>query len=114
MDNDFDSPTAIGIFFQFVSKINQHIQNKTINFENANSIYEFLKCVDEIFQFLRLEDVKKEVSVLNKDFIEYLIEIRETARKNKNWEIADNLRDALQKIGIYLEDTKEGVVWKRK
>lgn len=45
--------------------------------------------------------------------IELLIEKRQKARQDKNWELADKIRDDLKDKGIILEDTSDGVRWKR-
>ena len=47
------------------------------------------------------------------DEIENLIQKRQDARKNKNWAEADRIRDELKAKGIVLEDTKDGVHWKK-
>jgi len=54
---------------------------------------------------------KKEESLDSE--IEKLIEERQKARKEKNWALADKIRDDLKQQGIILEDTPEGVKWKR-
>lgn len=114
MDNDFDSPTAMSVFFQFITEINKYITNKEIDKKNVREIYEFLQIVDRIFMILKMIGEKTKDTTIDKDFIDNLIEVREFARENKNWDIADKLRDALKGIGIYIEDTKDGVVWKKK
>ena len=55
---------------------------------------------------------KKKAENLDKE-IEDLIEARTQARKEKNWALADEIRNRLTGMGIILEDTKEGVKWKR-
>jgi cysteinyl-tRNA synthetase len=45
--------------------------------------------------------------------VELLIQARQAARKEKNWAEADNIRDRLGKMGIVLEDTPQGVKWKK-
>jgi cysteinyl-tRNA synthetase len=55
----------------------------------------------------------KEEEILPEE-IERLIEERQTARKNKDYAKADKIRDTLLERGIILEDTREGVKWKRK
>jgi cysteinyl-tRNA synthetase len=54
---------------------------------------------------------KKEESL--DEGIEKLIEQRQQARKEKNWALADKIRDDLKAQGIVLEDTPQGVKWKR-
>ena len=46
--------------------------------------------------------------------IQQLIREREVARSDKNWEKADEVRGQLDELGIVLDDTPEGTVWKRK
>jgi cysteinyl-tRNA synthetase len=47
------------------------------------------------------------------DRVEKLVEERQRARKEKNWALADKIRDDLKSMGIILEDTPEGVKWKK-
>jgi cysteinyl-tRNA synthetase len=46
--------------------------------------------------------------------IELIIEMRQQARQKKDWAAADQLRDRLGEIGVVLEDTPQGVRWKRR
>ena len=46
--------------------------------------------------------------------VDLIIELRQQARQNKQWAVADQLRDRLGEIGILLEDTPQGVRWKRR
>ena len=46
--------------------------------------------------------------------MEEIIEKRKTARAEKNWDIADKIRMALDKVGIVLKDTKDGTTWETK
>ncbi len=46
--------------------------------------------------------------------IEIIINIRQKVRKSKEWSVADNIRDSLGNIGIILEDSPQGVRWKRR
>jgi len=48
------------------------------------------------------------------DAIEHLLSIREKARKEKNWALADAIRSDLQSVGLEIEDTKEGTIWRKK
>lgn len=45
--------------------------------------------------------------------MDLIIAIRQDARKEKNWALADKIRDELKDAGVALEDTKSGVRWKR-
>ncbi len=57
-------------------------------------------------------DTKRQEAVLD-DEVEKLIEERQAARKNKDFARADEIRNKLSEMGIILEDTREGVKWKR-
>ena len=46
------------------------------------------------------------------DLMELIIEIRQDARERKDWTTADKIRDSLANLGIKLEDTRDGAVWK--
>lgn len=68
-------------------------------------------------RFIQLSDIlgitlKKEKESLEQE-VEALIEERQQARKAKNFQRADEIRNQLQQMGILLEDTREGVKWKR-
>ena len=112
MDNDFDSPTSMALIFKFITDIYNKRDKR--NKKNAEEILEFLKNVNSVFDILVFEGKKSESTEINKEFIEMIIEIREDARKNKNWELADKLRDGLKSAGIKLEDSIDGVIWKMK
>ncbi len=99
MDNDFDSPKAFAILFEFVREINK--------VGGGKKVYRFMLDVNEIFGILKL---KKEILT---NEIKRLIQEREKARKEKDWKKADEIRETLRKKGITLEDTEKGVVWKR-
>ena len=86
------------------------------NFARPISKEEIIKIIDEdeIANAIikAIQDVEKEAEILDED-IEKLIEERQAARKAKNFARADEIRDELLAKGIVLEDTREGVKWKR-
>ena len=108
MDDDFNTADAIAAVFDLVK------------FANTNVAEEFqqgiCRCVDEgksrdLCDILGIITEKKE-ELLDAD-IEQLIEERQAARKAKNFARADEIRNELLEKGIVLEDTREGVKWKR-
>lgn len=107
MEDDFNTADAISFIFELVKFTNTKVT------EQSSSA--FLKALKE--EILVLSDVcglivEKEEEILDSD-IEKLIQERQDARKAKNFARADEIRDMLQKQGIILEDTREGVKWKR-
>lgn len=107
MDDDFNTADAISIIFELVKFANTHAGRK-------NSAA-FVRALKE--KIVELSDicgliVEKEEALLDEE-IEKLIEERQAARKEKNFVRADEIRDELLDKGILLEDTREGVKWKR-
>lgn len=105
MDDDLDTARALAAVFDFMREINK----LTLSSADAEKVRRFMLEFDSVFG-LRLSDVKK--AELDEE-IEWLIMQREEARKNKNWAESDRIRDDLKARGIILEDTPQGVRWKR-
>jgi cysteinyl-tRNA synthetase len=107
MDDDFNTADAISAIFELVKFANTHV--------SEGSGREFIQAVKD--EIVMLSDicgliVEKKEEMLDGD-IEALIQERQDARKAKNFARADEIRDILQNKGIILEDTREGVKWKR-
>ena len=79
---------------------------------NAAEIRALLELFGELNAVLRIY-TEAEPELLDEE-IERLIEERTEARKSKNWARADEIRDALSAQGILLEDTAQGMRWRRK
>ena len=107
MDDDFNTADAISAIFELVKFINIHTSK-----ENSRQyIDELVNEMEELTQILGII-TKREKELLDQD-IEDLINERQVARKEKNFQRADEIREELSKKGILLEDTREGVKWKR-
>ena len=102
MDDDLNISNALAAVFGFMNKINK----EKISKKDAEKIVDLMKDFDKVFGILKTEKEK-----ISKD-IKELIQKREEARKNKDYEKADKIRDTLRKKDIILEDTTEGVRWK--
>ena len=107
MDDDFNTADALAAIFELVKFVNSNAK--------AESSKAFLEALKQ--EIVTLSDicgliVDKKAEMLDSD-IEALIEERQAARKAKNFARADEIRDELLAKGIVLEDTREGVKWKR-
>lgn len=107
MDDDFNTADALAAIFELVK-----LANSSVSEGSSKAFIEKLK--NEI---LELSDVcglivEKQEEILDSD-IEALIAERQAARKEKNFARADEIRNLLTEKGIILEDTREGVKWKR-
>lgn len=107
MDDDFNTADAIAAVFELVKYLNTHTSG-----ENTKDYLE--KCLDRLKTLCDILGliVEKKEELLDTD-IEILIEERQEARKAKNFARADEIRNLLLEKGIVLEDTREGVKWKR-
>ncbi len=107
MDDDLNTADAISVIFELVK-----YANVNVNEESSKAAVDLvLKTVEKLCDVLGIITEKKE-EILDSD-IEALIEERQAARKAKNFARADEIRDQLSGMGIILEDTREGVKWKR-
>ncbi len=106
MDDDLNTADAIASIFDLVKYSNTNIKESSSK-ELVKKSYDMLLELTNVIGILN-----KEEEILEEEILE-LIEKRTEARKNKNYQLADEIRDALKKKGITLEDTQEGVKWKR-
>ena len=106
MDDDLNTADAISVIFELVKEINTALAEM-----NENSKKNALALITELCDVLGISKEKEE-TLLDSD-IEELIEKRNNARKEKNFALADEIRDSLKEMGIVLEDTPQGVKWKR-
>lgn len=107
MDDDMNTADALAALFEF----SKHINSET----NENSSKEFIKTVLDKLVGLSgvLGFLEKQEELLDTD-IQELIDQRQLARKEKNYSLSDEIRDKLSEQGIVLEDTPQGVKWKRR
>lgn len=107
MDDDFNTADAITAIFDLIKDINTNI-----NIESSKSV---IKAALELIRELGapLGMLQKSTRESIEEEIERLIEQRQEARKTKNWALSDKIRDDLKARGIVLEDTPQGVRWKK-
>ena len=107
MDDDVNTADAISVIFELAKFINSNV--------NEKSSLEFAKkCLDEFNELTSVLNIvnKKKDDILDEE-IESLIQKRTVAKKNKEYQLADEIRQELLDKGIVLEDTRQGVKWKR-
>ena len=107
MDDDCNTADAISVIFELVKMINQELKEE----HTAAFLQKLREELLELCDVLGL--IVEEQEELLDEEVEKLIEERQKARKNKDFARADEIRDTLKSRGILLEDTREGVKWKR-
>ena len=107
MEDDFNTADAISAVFELVKFCNQNTSEESSKAFVA-ALYETMEQLCNVLGII----IASEQEMLDSE-IEEMIEARQQARKNKDFAKADEIRDALLAKGILLEDTREGVKWKR-
>lgn len=124
MDDDFNTGGAIGVLFEMLSALNRYADAENLESSSADPAKkeEFVKAVTvlrELTRILGLFERPPEKSAddgedgLAEQLMQILIDLRAQARKEKNFALADAIREGLAKIGITLEDRKDGTLWRR-
>ena len=107
MEDDFNTADAISAIFELVKYVNTNASAANSK-QYLNDLYTEFKALADIMGII----IEKEEELLDAD-IEKLIQDRQDARKAKDFAKADAIRNELLEKGIILEDTREGVKWKR-
>ena len=135
MDDDFNTPQAVSVIFEFVNKSNKFFEERIKPNEMLCKLA--LETLTKLGNVLTLfqPDLSKDlddqtiseklyrlVSKYQKDvkeksvdeLLEILLKVREEARKKKDWYTSDNIRKELDEIGFEIQDTSDGPVWRKK
>ena len=107
MDDDFNTADAISAIFELIKLSNTSL-NENSTTEYANGLLNIIEPLCDVLGII----TERKTEILDSE-IEDLIEQRTQARKNKDFALADKIRNDLLERGIVLEDTREGVKWKR-
>ena len=116
MDDDLNTSKALAVLFNLTNKANKDVPYAfTLLHKLAETLgFTFAKAtLSEEELKAKLEEISKELGE-NYDSMEAVIETRKQARADKNWDLADKIRVALDKVGIVLKDSKEGTTWEVK
>jgi cysteinyl-tRNA synthetase len=124
MDDDFNTPKALGIVFRLMAQINQDVDRGAPHSKIQDELKSVLTMLDvlgvkieaqqsqKISQEIELDQarVKEILQSLNwsDDEVEYLVKARESARRRKIWALADQIRIALREKGVEVQDEKDG------
>ena len=132
LDDDFNTSIALAKLFELSKLANKYIEDKHTSkvlrkfleeFEDLDNIFNLFNPAEPQVTEAIIDSVTKLVKDLKSDKTKFktfgdlmnlVIEIRDQARTNKDYDKSDRLRNELDKLGIILEDTKKGVKWKLK
>jgi cysteinyl-tRNA synthetase len=105
LDDDLDTPKALAVLFTWIKKMNKKIEEIELSSEIALSGLNFLNAVEDIFGIIP----PKIAMPAN---IQGLVDKRILARKNKDWNESDRIREELYNLGWKIEDTPDGSLCK--
>ncbi|MDL4841363.1 cysteine--tRNA ligase [Aquibacillus rhizosphaerae] len=109
MDDDFNTANAIAVLFDIAREANVYLQS---DHTSKQVINHFIELFDSLLLVLGIEIRTDNQELLNED-IDALIQQRIKARKDRDFALADKIRDDLKEKNIILEDTPQGTRWKR-
>lgn len=115
MDDNFNTPRATAVVFDFIRAANSAIAENQIDKKFLEGAKTFLiQTAENVLGIFNSNKEKKESGGdLEDELINLLIELRHEAKKDKNYQLSDDIRDKLSGIGIQLKDTKEGTTFKK-
>ncbi len=116
MDDDLNTPQAIAVFFDLSREVNQLLGSATA--PGSTALKQVLEAYTEGASILGLNlsgssQGRSDGDALDGQLLDFIIALRQEVRAQKLWPLSDRIRDGLAKLGIALEDTKEGTTWKR-
>jgi cysteinyl-tRNA synthetase len=115
LDDDLNTAEALAAIFEYVRAMNSALDDNQFQEDNRWDAARVLEIFDTVFDVLKptASTAPKAAGPTDTE-IEALIEERNQAKKSKNFKRSDEIRNSLLEKGILLEDTKDGVRWKRK
>ncbi len=107
LDDDLNLPQGLGQVFELIREANSALDSERVGELNRQTLLALIEDVDAHLDFLGAEEAGLA------DEVERLIAEREAARKVKDFKRSNEIRDELRRRGIALEDSKDGVRWRR-
>ncbi len=116
MDDNFNTPKATSVIFDFIHDINKVISgNDNINSQFFIDAKKFLQgTADDVLGIVDFSELENKKVDEDDTWIIEQIELRTKAKAEKNYQLADEIRNSLAEKGIILEDSKTGTIYKRK
>lgn len=103
MDNDFNTPSALSIVFEFIREINRIMNHGKLSKETLKKVNVFFIEVGDILGFNFSQEVSSENDI-TVELVDIITAVRDKLREKKEWELSDEIRDRLGELDIILED----------
>jgi len=105
MMDDMNTPKALSLFFELLSTVNKNVDVRTYSREDLEVAGATIRMLGDFFQIVPEE---KPGTELVGSLVEMILQLREEARRNRDWEKSDEIRKKLRELGIDVEDTPGG------
>jgi cysteinyl-tRNA synthetase len=114
LDDDLNTPRALGALFELIRETNSALDQGTLKAGDRERILEWLEVVDDRLAIVPRATSAAAISDADTAEIERLIAERQAARRNRDFAASDRIRQQLSDRGVIVEDTRDGMRWKRK
>ena len=124
MDDDFNTPRAIEALFDFVRESNRYLMEENVSRSVCRYALDIFMKMANVLTLLQQEEKKVDMELLHEmaerygvekgdaeEIINALVELRKRARQEKNYALADEIRERLREAGIELEDIGKETKW---
>jgi cysteinyl-tRNA synthetase len=111
MDDDFSTREAIAVLYDLSREVNRLLGERKLSKKGIDNLVEVFSRINILLDVIHTE---RRVEPAGDANIDRLVKAREDARKRKDFAEADRIRKELGEMGIEVQDTKDGAVWKRK
>jgi cysteinyl-tRNA synthetase len=111
MDDDISTREAIAVVYDLSREVNRLLGERKLSKKGIDNLVEIFNRINNLLDVIHTERKAEPAGDAN---IDRLVKAREDARKRKDFAEADRIRKELGEMGIEVQDTKDGAVWKRK
>lgn len=112
MDSDFNTPEAIARLFEMAREVSRLLNaQQAVSNDTKKQVVATFRELGGILGILQKE-VEKPAKTPVDDLVQLIVEVRGELRRNKQYELADRVREGLRRLGVVLEDTETGTKWR--
>ncbi|WP_320047362.1 cysteine--tRNA ligase [uncultured Ilyobacter sp.] len=113
MDEDFNTSQGIGAIFELIKEMNKFMAGTSLDAEGREVLKaasDFIK--EAVIEVLGVDiKVEKKVGNMTSELVDFILEIRQNARVERNWALSDQIRDRLSDMGVKIKDGKDKTTW---
>ena len=113
MDEDFNTSQGIGAVFELIKEMNKFMDGTSLDGEGREILQETSDFIKEaIIEVLGVDlKVERKVGDMTSELVDFILEIRQNARVERNWALSDQIRDRLSDMGVKIKDGKDKTTW---